>query len=66
MAACISSIHVSLGSPLFLMRLSEQNYADALKRSAMLMLPVSFLSDLVPYFTLAAAESASEAVALYV
>jgi hypothetical protein len=48
------------------MRLSVQNYADALKRYVVHILPVSFLSDLIPYFTLAAAESASGAVALYV
>jgi hypothetical protein len=48
------------------MRLSGQNYADTLKRYVIRMLPVSFHSDLVPYFTLAAAERASRGVALYV
>jgi hypothetical protein len=48
------------------MRLSGQNYADALKRYVITMLPVSFLSDLIPYITLTAAERTSRAVALYV
>jgi len=46
------------------MRLSGQNYADALERYVIHTLPVSFLSDFAPYLTLAAAERATRAVAL--
>jgi hypothetical protein len=48
------------------MRFSGQNYADALKRYVVHVLPVSFLSDLVPYILLTAAERTSRAVALYI
>ena len=48
------------------MRLSGQNYTDALKRYVIRMLPVSLLSDLVPYITLTAAERTSRALVLYV